>query len=837
MPRLMRAAIGTNNVDNCSRVCHSPTSFALRKSFGLSGATGSFDDFDPADAAIIIGANPTEGHPVVGARIKQAAIRGLRLVTIDPRRIELSDYGVLHLSPRPGTNAAVMLGLAHVVHRDGFIDRAFIAARTEGFDAVEELLANYAPDAVEEITGIPAADLEAAAHVYAEAQRACILWGLGVTEHKYGSEVVRLICNLAMMTGKVGRPGSALLPLRGQNNVQGSSDMGALPDTYSDYRAVGDEAVAAGLRGALGGPAVAREGVKIPEMFDAAVAGDLKAMYIFGEDVAQTDPNTTHVVKALESLEFLVCQDIFETETTNFADVILPASSFLEKSGTFINAERRVQLVAAAIDPPGEARTDFDIITTVSRALGHDMGLAAPEDATREIAALTPNFAGVTPERLGRRGPAVAGGARRDRHADPLRGALRAARRPRLVRRPALQGARRRGRRPVPADPRHRPAPGALQRGHDDAPNRQPRPLPGRLARDPPRRRRGAVDLRGRPRLGAQPRGPHRDARAADRAHRARPRLHRVPLPRGPHEPARRRLLGRQHLVPRVQGGRGGRATGARGADRAPGRRRDRLTRVSKAPPAHMVRGVVRDGAPDEVAVEEPLEIRVDGEALAVTMRTPGHDEELALGFLITEGLLDPAGGPYSAGPTADFAANIVEVAGPLMRIPASRRFYTSSSCGVCGKGALEEVAVHAPQAMPGPVVQRSLLARLPDGLRQPAFERTGGMHATGLFSAEGELLIVREDVGRHNAMDKVVGRALLDGRLPLHGHVLCVSGRLSFELVQKAAVAGAPILVGVGAPTSLAIELASDRGMTLAAFARGDRVAVFAGEERVARA
>jgi formate dehydrogenase major subunit len=404
MQRLMRAAVGTNNIDNCSRVCHSPTSYALRKSFGLSGATGCFDDIEAADAAIIIGANPTEGHPVVGARIKQAAIRGLRLVTIDPRRIELSDYGVLHLSPRPGTNAAVMLGLAHVVARDGFLDRAFIDERTEGYEAVEELLSSYDPDATEAITGIPADDLVAAAHVYAEAREASILWGLGVTEHKYGSEVVRLICNLALMTGKVGRPGSALLPLRGQNNVQGSSDMGALPDTYSDYRAVGDEETARAFETRWGVPLSREKGMKIPEMFDAAVAGDLKAMYIFGEDVAQTDPNTAHVIRALESLEFMVCQDIFETETSKYADVVLPASSFLEKAGTFVNAERRVQLVAPAIDPPGEARTDFDIITTVSRSLGHDMGLATPADATREIAALTPNFAGATPELLGRQG-------------------------------------------------------------------------------------------------------------------------------------------------------------------------------------------------------------------------------------------------------------------------------------------------------------------------------------------------------------------------------------------------------------------------------------------------
>ncbi len=404
MQRLMRAAIGTHNIDNCSRVCHSPTSWALRQSFGLSGATGSFDDIEAAGAAILIGANPTEGHPVAGARIKQATLRGLQLVTIDPRRIELADYGVLHLSPRPGSNAAVMLGLAHVVARDGLVDRAFVDARTEGYDTVEDLLADYTPADVERISGVPAADLERAAHIYAEAGDACILWGLGVTEHKYGSEVVRLICNLALMCGKVGRLGSALLPLRGQNNVQGSSDMGALPDTFTGYQSVADEEVAARFEARWGVRMKRERGLKIPEMFDAAVAGQLKAMYIFGEDVAQTDPNTTHVVRALESLEFLVCQDIFENETTTFADVILPASSFLEKSGTFTNAERRIQLVDAAIEPPGDARTDFDILTTISAALGHDMGFATPADVMDEVAALTPDWAGVSHARVGRRG-------------------------------------------------------------------------------------------------------------------------------------------------------------------------------------------------------------------------------------------------------------------------------------------------------------------------------------------------------------------------------------------------------------------------------------------------
>jgi FdhD protein len=252
------------------------------------------------------------------------------------------------------------------------------------------------------------------------------------------------------------------------------------------------------------------------------------------------------------------------------------------------------------------------------------------------------------------------------------------------------------------------------------------------------------------------------------------------------------------------------------------------MTEVHVHGPYATVRG---PGLEDEVAVEEPLEIRVDGRPLAVTMRTPGHDEELALGFLFGEGLITE---PRPAGPPADLGGNTVEVTGPLTRDPAARAFYTSSSCGVCGKGALEEVAVISEPVAAGPAFPRERLAALPYALRQPTFERTGGLHATGLFTPAGELVCAREDVGRHNAMDKVVGWALREGLLPLHPHVLCVSGRLSFELVQKAAVAGAPVLVGVGAPTSLAVRLAADRNLTLCGFARDGRVNVYTGRERV---
>jgi FdhD protein len=252
---------------------------------------------------------------------------------------------------------------------------------------------------------------------------------------------------------------------------------------------------------------------------------------------------------------------------------------------------------------------------------------------------------------------------------------------------------------------------------------------------------------------------------------------------------------------------------------------------AGRVPGSRLYREIERDGERDAVAVEEPLEIRVDGTPLSVTMRTPGNDEELALGFLFGEGLIE---GPRRAGPSEDFAVNVVEVEGPLRRDPGARRFYTTSSCGVCGKGALEEVAVASAPLPPGPRVERALLADLPERLAQPGFELTGGLHATGLFDAAGELLAAREDVGRHNAMDKVVGAALLAGSVPLHDRLLCVSGRLSFELVQKAAVAGCPVLVGVGAPSSLAIELAADRDLTLAGFARRGSLNLYADAGRV---
>jgi formate dehydrogenase alpha subunit len=404
MQRVFRAAIGTHNIDNCSRVCHSPTSFALRSSLGLSGCTGSFADIERAEVLLLVGANPTAAHPVAGARIKQAALNGTKVVTADPRRIELADVGVLHCGLRPGTNAAFLNGLAHVLVRDGLVARGFVAERTEGYEALASLVADYTPAEVERITGVPAADVERAAHLYGEAERASIAWGLGVTEHLHGSDCVRLIANLALLTGKIGRPGCALLPMRGQNNVQGSSDVGALPDTFSSYRSVADEATARLFEERWGVTMKRERGLKLPEMLEAARAGRVRAMWICGYDIAQSDPDASGVEAALASLDFLVVQELFPNETSKHADVVLPAASFLEKAGTFTNAERRMQLVQPAAEPPGEAKTDLEIFKLVSARLGHELPWDGPEDVMAEIAELTPHFAGVTYERIGRRG-------------------------------------------------------------------------------------------------------------------------------------------------------------------------------------------------------------------------------------------------------------------------------------------------------------------------------------------------------------------------------------------------------------------------------------------------
>ena len=404
LQKLFRAAVGTNNIDNCSRVCHSPTSLGLIRSLGESGGTNSFADIDRTRCLLLTGANPTEGHPVVGARMKEAVLRGAKLIVIDPRRIELAALADIHLQLRPGTNVAVYNGLSHVIVRDGLADESFLAGRADRVADFRAHIAAWDPKRVEEISGVPARDLERAAHLYATTSPAAIFYGLGVTEQSQGVSGVRTLTNLAILCGNLGKPGAGSNPLRGQNNVQGSSDMGALPNYLTMYRSTDDDEVRGRFEARWARPIPRSRGLMIPEMFDAAIAGTLKAMYVFGEDIAQTDPNVTHVEKALRSLELLVVHDIFENATARFAHVMLPGSSFLEKTGTFTNAERRLQMVREAVSPPPGARRDLDVLLELSKRLGYAMPHASAAEVMDEIASLTPHLAGVSHERLGKQG-------------------------------------------------------------------------------------------------------------------------------------------------------------------------------------------------------------------------------------------------------------------------------------------------------------------------------------------------------------------------------------------------------------------------------------------------
>ncbi|WP_405595452.1 formate dehydrogenase subunit alpha [Streptomyces sp. NBC_01410] len=401
--KFMRVAIGTNNIDNCSRLCHSPSAAGLAASFGLPGGTDSFDDVERSDCLLVVGANPVEAHPVIGARLLQRVLHGARLVVADPRAVGLALHADVHLRPRPGTNVALFHGLAHVLLTEGLTDTDFLRERATGLPELAELLADYPPDRVADITGVPAVDLVAAARLYGRAEQPAIVYGLGVTEHLHGTDGVRALSNLAILRGAVGTSnGYGVNPLRGQNNVQGASDMGALPDVLPGYRKVTDPAARSRAEELWGAPVPQRPGMRIPEMFAAARGGNLRALWIVGEDVCATDPDTQRVTQALAACPLVVCNELFLSETARRADVVLPVASWLEKDGTFVNFDRRFQRVRAAVSPPGEARTDFAAVHALASALGVDLGCPTSAAALAECARLTPLFAGLSHDRLDR---------------------------------------------------------------------------------------------------------------------------------------------------------------------------------------------------------------------------------------------------------------------------------------------------------------------------------------------------------------------------------------------------------------------------------------------------
>jgi formate dehydrogenase major subunit len=409
--KLVRAAFANNNVDTCARVCHSPTGYGLKHTLGESAGTQEFDSVMQADVIMVIGANPTEGHPVFASQMKRRLRQGAKLIILDPRAIGLvktphieADY---HLQLRPGTNVALINALAHVVVTEGLTRDDYITERCEAasYAKWKNFIADPAnsPEQTEAATGVPAALVRGAARLYAGAGNGAIYYGLGVTEHSQGSTMVMGIANLAMATGNLGRAGVGVSPLRGQNNVQGACDMGSFPHEFSGYRHVSDTAVRGLFESAWHVPLESEPGLRIPNMFDAALDGSFRGMYIQGEDLAQSDPNTNHVVAALTALECLVVQDLFLNETAKYAHVFLPGSSFLEKDGTFTNAERRISRVRKAIEPLAGLQ-DWEVTMKLSKALGYEMNYRHPSEIMDEIARLTPTFTGVSYQKLDRLG-------------------------------------------------------------------------------------------------------------------------------------------------------------------------------------------------------------------------------------------------------------------------------------------------------------------------------------------------------------------------------------------------------------------------------------------------
>lgn len=405
--KLVRAAFGNNNVDTCARVCHSPTGYGLKTTLGESAGTQTFKSVEKSDVILVIGANPTDGHPVFASRMKKRLRQGARLIVIDPRRIDLVKSPHIraqhHLQLRPGTNVAMISALAHVIVTEGLMADDFIAERCDlrAFEQWRAFVAqpDNSPEAMEAVTGVPAQQVREAARLYATGGNGAIFYGLGVTEHAQGSTAVMGIANLAMATGNVGREGVGVNPLRGQNNVQGSCDIGSFPHELPGYRHVSDTTVRTLFEQAWGVPLQPEPGLRIPNMFEAALDGSFMGLYCQGEDIVQSDPNTQHVTAALESMECIVVQDIFLNETAKYAHVLLPGSSFLEKDGTFTNAERRISRVRKVM-PPRAGYADWEVTVALSNRLGYPMNYRHPSEIMDEIASLTPTFTGVSYQRL-----------------------------------------------------------------------------------------------------------------------------------------------------------------------------------------------------------------------------------------------------------------------------------------------------------------------------------------------------------------------------------------------------------------------------------------------------
>lgn len=404
MQKFIRAVIGTNNIDGCARVCHSPTAIGMQRTFGTGAATNSIEDLKYTDCIMVIGANPTDAHPVTGAKLKQKAMKGTTTIVLDPRKTEMARYATHHLQLRPGTNVAVLNMMLYYIIKEGLDDSSFIETRTEGYQDFRKHILNLDIDKMEEVSGVPREQVRAAAIDYAKAEAAMSFHGLGVTEHSQGTFTVMLIADLAMITGNIGKPGCGVNPLRGQNNVQGMADMGVQPYQAAGYFDVTNSDIKMKFTEFYGLPVSDKIGYTIPEMYNQAIDGQLKAMWIIGEDVVQSDPNSQRVAQALEALDLLIVQEIFFTVTSQFADVILPGASFLEKEGTFTNGERRIQRVQKVVDPIGQSKSDGQILVEVMNRFGYPQAPYTAKGMLEEISQIVPFFEGVKWDELGTQG-------------------------------------------------------------------------------------------------------------------------------------------------------------------------------------------------------------------------------------------------------------------------------------------------------------------------------------------------------------------------------------------------------------------------------------------------
>jgi len=401
MQKFMRAVVGTNNVDHCARLCHASTVAGLARAFGSGAMTNSIAELDDTPLFFVIGSNTTECHPVIGIKIRQAVRSGRsKLIVADPRRISLTDIADIHMQQRSGSDVALINAMMHVILQEKLADYDFIKERTEGFESIKDEIDKATPEWAEPITGVPAETIRRAARMYATAESAAIIYSMGITQHACGTDNVLVLANLAMVTGNVGRKNAGVNPLRGQNNVQGACDLGALPNVYNGYQKVDDPKVQEKFEKAWRVKLDNKPGLTVVEMMNGVEEGTMKGLYVMGENPALSDPDINHVIESLKKIDFLVVQDIFMTETAELADVVLPAYSFAEKDGTFTNTERRVQRLRKATTPPGEAKEDWDILCNLATAMGYPMDYCGAQEIMEEINRLTPSYGGITYRRI-----------------------------------------------------------------------------------------------------------------------------------------------------------------------------------------------------------------------------------------------------------------------------------------------------------------------------------------------------------------------------------------------------------------------------------------------------